>query len=187
MEQKINADFQSLMDNIIDVVQEEQIKLGFREETIRLYYPMESLNHLLGTELLEEELSKVLEEFFVYTKKQLGGVKHTHKQQRFCLIIPPKGAIYVHNEVKDRTFVKEFIEVITGHPSKIEDILAVFHRYSGQVICRKMDGEDFDYLVYFEDGRPDKYRYCIKFEEVHVIYHRFTELDYKSFGFAEAE
>ena len=41
-----------------------------------------------------------------------------------------------------------------------------------------MNSEDFDYVVYFQDGMPDDYRYCIKFEGCCVIYHRFTPKDY---------
>lgn len=40
-------DYNSLENNIIDVIKEEQIKLGYQQETIRLYYPMESINNLL--------------------------------------------------------------------------------------------------------------------------------------------
>ena len=41
-----------LMQNIMDVIAEEQIKLGYRSEVIYLYYPLKSLNSLLGTCLL---------------------------------------------------------------------------------------------------------------------------------------
>jgi hypothetical protein len=42
---------------------------------------------------------------------------------------------------------------------------------------------EFDYLVYFEDGVPDDYRYCITDEGCHLIYHRFTPEDYEDFQF----
>ena len=42
----------------------------------------------------------------------------------------------------------------------------------------------FDYLVYFEDGTPDSYRYCIKLDDDgDAVYHRFTPEDYAAFGF----
>ena len=40
--------FEKLEKNLMDVVLEEQAKLGFRREKIRLYYPLSTLNHLLG-------------------------------------------------------------------------------------------------------------------------------------------
>jgi hypothetical protein len=39
--------------------------------------------------------------------------------------------------------------------------------------------EDFDCLVYFEDGQPDSFRYCLTQEGCHVIYHRFTIEDFQ--------
>ena len=32
--------FTELRNNLIDIIREEQAKLGFREERIRLYYPL---------------------------------------------------------------------------------------------------------------------------------------------------
>ena len=37
--------FKRLEKNLIDIIKEEQAKLGFRKEEIRLYYPLISLNH----------------------------------------------------------------------------------------------------------------------------------------------
>ena len=43
-----------------------------------------------------------------------------------------------------------------------------------------MDTEDFDELLYFEDGVPDEDYYCFKTEGEHLIYHRFTKEDYQA-------
>ena len=40
--------FEKLEQNIIDMIKEEQAKLGYRKESIRLYYPLSSLVHLTG-------------------------------------------------------------------------------------------------------------------------------------------
>ena len=47
--------------------------------------------------------------------------------------------------------------------------------------------EEFDLLLYFPDGKPDSYYYCLKQEGEHVLYHRFTREDYLSFGFEEEQ
>lgn len=175
--------FESLKNNIIDVIKEEQIKLGFREETIRLYYPMDSLNNLLGKDMSVDELLKVLKQFSQYVRELLGEVQYSREDKRFCLMIPPKGVTYVHREVNDRIFLKEFIDTISKCHSNIEEIKSVFERHSDKVKCNRVTHGEFDYLLYFEDGKPDQYLYCIKFEECHTIYHRFTRTDYDSFGF----
>ena len=40
--------FERLYKNLIDIIKEEQAKLGFRREAIRLYYPLSSLNHFFA-------------------------------------------------------------------------------------------------------------------------------------------
>ena len=42
-------EYEVLIKNIIDQVKEAQIKLGYARETVRLYYPVASLNLMLGT------------------------------------------------------------------------------------------------------------------------------------------
>ena len=46
-------DFSRLENSIIDVIKEEQAKLGYRKEEIRLYYPLSSLNHFFETNVDE--------------------------------------------------------------------------------------------------------------------------------------
>lgn len=41
---------EALEKDICYVIKEEQIKLGFRKESISLYYPLSSLNSILETE-----------------------------------------------------------------------------------------------------------------------------------------
>ena len=40
--------FEKLENSLIDVIKEEQAKLGFKEEKIHLYYPLSSLNHFFS-------------------------------------------------------------------------------------------------------------------------------------------
>ena len=44
------------LDDIIDVIKEEQAKLGFKEEKIHLYYPLSSLNHFFSVQDSAEEM-----------------------------------------------------------------------------------------------------------------------------------
>lgn len=46
---------EALEKDICYVIKEEQIKLGFRKESISLYYPLSSLNSILETECFTEE------------------------------------------------------------------------------------------------------------------------------------
>lgn len=139
-------EYSKLENNIIDVLKEEQVKLGYRSEPVRLYYPLRSLNLFLGLNLNAREMQAELELFSRSMGDKLGFIGISHENERFCLLLPPQASDYVHVE-------------------------------------RAAHGE-FDYLVYFEGGKPDEFRYCITDEGCHIIYHRFTKEDYFDFQFA---
>ena len=42
--------YNRLETSLIDVIKEEQAKLGYMKEKISLYYPLSSLNHFFGNE-----------------------------------------------------------------------------------------------------------------------------------------
>lgn len=176
-------DFKALENSIIDVIKEEQIKLGYRSETIRLYYPSESIQKLLGKEYDTSTFNVVLDGFCDSVKERLGEVIHSHQGSRYCFVIPAIGVTFVHEKVEENYFLVEFINKMNHHGCTLEEILDLFNRYSDKVVFEKTNHGEFDYLIYFEDGIPDRYRYCLKFEHGHAIYHRFTKDDYESFDF----
>lgn len=177
------TDFSRLEKNIIDVIKEEQVKLGYRSETIHLYYPLSSLNRFLSANHDTEGMSAVLKEFSDTVRGRLGEVGITHQGERFCFTIPPEGVDYVHQHMTNSEFICDFIRTIEKHGCTIEDIRQVFGRYSDHVHMEKATHGEFDYVLWFEDGTPDEFRYCITDEGCHMIYHRFTAEDYSDFGF----
>ena len=174
-----------LEENIIEIVKEQQLKLGYRSEVVRLYYPLSSLNRFLGTDCDAAEMLVNLENFGDAVSDSLGDVKVSREGDRFCFLIPETGSAYVHEHMEDKCFLKDFIDVVSKHGCKIEDVLEQFRKYSDCVHIEKKAHGEFDYLVYFEDGKPDDFRYCITDEGCHIIYHRFTTEDYEDFGFDE--
>ena len=56
-------DYHKLERSLMDVVKEEQAKLGYRKEEIRLYYPLSSLNHFFDTQADAEEMEQILKGF----------------------------------------------------------------------------------------------------------------------------
>lgn len=172
--------FEMLEKVICDTIKEEQIKLGYEKETIRLYYPMSSLAHILEKDITETaEMDEILEGFCHAVIDKLGKVQVSHRAERYCIIIPPEGADYVHEHYEDNPFLREFIDVVRKHDCTLDQILEVFHRFSDQVVCKESDISEFDYVVYFNDDTLEDYRYCIKIEHGHTIYHRFTKKDFE--------
>ena len=63
--------------HIIDTVKEWQMKIGYRSEEMKLYYPDVSLAGLLelAEGWTEASLKEALQEFSKETKERLGGVQ----------------------------------------------------------------------------------------------------------------
>lgn len=175
--------FAKLEQNVIDVIKEEQVKLGYRSEIVRLYYPLTSLNRFLESECNVEQMKQELSDFGKFAEDKLGKIEISNQGERFCFAIPPQGIDYIHEHLENTEFICDFIRTIEKHGCTIEDILQQFRKHSEHVHVEKADHGEFDYLVYFEDGKPDNFRYCITDEGCHIIYHRFTVEDYEDFGF----
>lgn len=175
--------FKKLENNIVDLIEEQQLKLGYLKETVRLYYPLSSLNNFLKTSCNVDEMREQLQYFGEKTKAHLGEIKVTNSGERFCIAVPPTGAEYVYNKLDKNGFLAQLIEVVRNHGCTLEQVLQIFNKHSDKVHVEQMSNGEFDYLIYFEEGVPDDYRYCITVEGEHVTYHRYTPEDYVEFGF----
>lgn len=172
--------FFRLSHNLEDMIKEQQIKLGFDKETVRLYYPLSSLNHLLNVSLSNESrMNEMLADFCDYTAETLSDLDFSNDGDRFCIALGPKAGEYVNGLWNEDDFLPALIQTIQKHGVTLEDVLTVFRQYSDCVCVEKKEHGEFDYLVYFEDGKPDSYRYCLTVDDCHIIYHRYTEDDYK--------
>lgn len=170
--------FSKLEKNIIDVMKEEQVKLGYRSETIRLYYPILSLNRLLDTDCEVKQMADILNSFCDYAEARLGRIEISNQAERFCFTISAQGAEYVHRHMGDKEFIVDLVNTVSKHGVTIDEVLQQFYKYSDDVHVEKVSHGEFDYLIYFENGKPDDFRYCITDEGCHIIYHRFTADDY---------
>ena len=186
--------FKRLEKNLIDIIKEEQAKLGFRKEEIRLYYPLISLNHFFEADDDVDEMQTRLEQFPEQMlhrlqhlpetwQEKLGDVGVTAKKERFCFYIPEQGSVYVHEHMAENEFIKKLVELMMNHGIKKEDILAIFQKEAKDIRVGDMHNGEFDFWVRFPEENEDEYYYCFKDEGCHMIYHRFLPEDYADFGF----
>ena len=173
--------FTKLEHNIVDMIKEQQVKLGYRSESVYLFYPLGSLNRLLQTDADEGRMVQLLGAFCDGAKERLGPVEVSNQGERFCFVIPAQGADYVHAHTGSREFIVDFVNAVSRHGAAIDDLLPLFHQYSNAVHVERVSHPEFDCLVYFADGKPDDYRYCLKQEGPHVTYHRYTPEDFADF------
>lgn len=181
----MNTGYKCLAQSLIDIVKEQQAKLGYRKEIVRLYYPLQSLNHFFEAHMTEQQMLEVLatEQLPGELTGTIGEIKVTAKNERFCIEIPPQGSEYVHENTADNEFIKELIELVGKHGCTIDEIIALFRKYSDDIEIKDMDNGEFDCYVRFLNDPADKYYYCFHDEGCHIIYHRFLPEDYADFGF----
>ena len=159
--------YTKLTNNLIDLVKEEQAKLGYRKEAIRLYYPLSSLQHILGTTDSAEQLTEKLQKEADFAKDSLG--------------IPAVGSEWVHDHMQPAEFIVSLVDLVGRHGCTMEDIFALFHAQDQPVEIQEIKNGEFDYRIRFLEG-DDPYYYCFKDEEIHIIYHRFLPEDYEDLG-----
>ena len=128
----------ALKKSIVDAIEEGQLKLGYREETIRLYYPLASLCLLTEKEMSAEsmdaaQMTRALTTFSEQVKGELGEIEVSRKGERFCLAVGPKGAAWVHEHTDPSGFLADFIAAIGRHGCTMDELLAIFRRHGGHV------------------------------------------------------
>lgn len=176
-------DYKRFEKNITDNIKEAQVKLGFDGRPISLNYTGNSLKNLLCT----DDIKPALENFAVYARERLGEITFREIKSGYCITVSSEGTSYV-NSLDGFDFITELVNTVRRHGISFEDVKAVFMKHSGNVVIEEKHNGEFDYLIYFSDGVPDEYFYCIAIEEeidghMHVTYHRFTKEDYQEFDF----
>lgn len=171
--------FEALFENLIYVLGESQMKIGYTDNAASLNYPSASLARLLGTEQDDVLLHRALEEFSLYAELILGRITVSVYEGQYCLTIPSKGVRYVHENIKESPFLRELIDGVMQHRLKnINEVLALFCRYSDKVVCKKTEGDGYDHVLYFADNQPDSFIYLFETAFDHISYHRMTKADY---------
>ena len=191
----LQYNYNNLQRSLVDVIKEEQAKLGYYREDIRLYYPLSSLNHFFGTNVGADEMQRILDGtgeqdhtpiatgMNEALSDKLGMVEVSHRGDRFCFHIPPEGVEYVHENTTENEFIRELVQLVAKHGCTIEEVYQLFTKHSGHVRREPMENGEFDVRIWFEDVAEDTYYYCFKQEGEHMIYHRFLPADYEDFEF----
>ena len=102
-------DIKKLQDSLIDVIAEEQAKLGYMKEPIRLYYPLSSLHHFFESEGDAEAMQESLGGFSRGNKRNIRGSTGIAQRRSFLLL--PVGTC---DRICARTPGRECIYLCTG-------------------------------------------------------------------------
>ena len=132
-----NKGFDRLHGSLVGVIQEAQTKIGYDRHAITFYYPASSVAHMLGTKEDADAVERALRGFAAHEAPTLGAVEVVRDGERFCFHVPAEGAEFVHEKVPDSGFLRAFLAVMSGLEVSLDDILAVFHRFSDSVTCER--------------------------------------------------
>ena len=170
-----------LENNVISVIKEALLKLGYESHAIGVNYTEPSLCHLLGCK--PEELKELLNGFCDCCAEKFGEVSYAEREGGYRLDIPSQGVDYVHSLLSDDEFLASFIRTVRKPGCTIEDVKNVFLSYSSAVHFEEVDNGEFDWLIYFENGDIDDFWYCLHDDGLQLEYHRFIKEDYLDFNF----
>lgn len=173
----------TLEQNLSGVIAEMVLKLGLTGVPLSLNYPCASLGRMLGVADDPQALQPALDAFFAARKDLFGAAEAVPHEDGFCLTIPAEGVARVMSQAPAAAFLRDLIQTAQTSGATADDLLAAFRRHSDRVHVEPVDNDEFDLLVYFEDGVPDDFRYCIDQHDGFASYHRFSREDYEAFGF----
>lgn len=173
----------TLEQNLSGVIAEMVLKLGLTGVPLSLNYPCASLGRMLGVADDPQALQPALDAFFAARKDLFGAAEAVPHEDGFCLTIPAEGVARVMSQAPAAAFLRDLIQTAQTPGATADDLLAAFRRHSDRVHVETVDNDEFDLLVYFEDGVPDDFRYCIDQHDGFASYHRFSREDYEAFGF----
>ena len=137
--------YSRLAKSLIDIVKEQQAKLGYRKEIVRLYSPLSTLSHffesagadnkIAATVISEQQMLEILapNNLPKQLTDSIGEIKVTAKNERFCIEIPPEGSEYVHEHTADNEFISELIALVGTHGCPMEEITELFYKYSDDI------------------------------------------------------
>ena len=111
--------YKKLQDSLIDVIAEEQAKLGYMKEPIRLYYPLSSLHHFFKSEGDAEAMQESLGGFPEATKEIFGEVQVSHKGDRFCFFLSENATEYVHEHRDENAFIFALADCMQRSPCSV--------------------------------------------------------------------
>lgn len=172
--------FKNLEENIETTIYEGLLKLGYTEnESFSIYYDLDLLNHLLETDFTtNSQCYEHLKDFLAYVNPRFFNLVITLENKRFKFTVPKEGIAYIYDANKSHPFLGELIKTVNSHSFTLKDILAVFEKYSSNYICEEVNNSEFQYVIYFKDNKPDKFKYCFNFDQMGGFYHRLLDFSY---------
>lgn len=172
--------YKKLEENIQTTIYEGLLKLGYEAgDRFSIYYDLDLLSCLLGVSFKKnEECLSYLQAFITYANNHLIDLKIILERNRFKFTVPEAGIAFILRNNQDNPFLKDLIDKVNTHNFTLDDILAIFSKYSKNYTCEEIDNSEFQYVIYFNNNAQDKFKYCFTFDQMGGYYHRLLDFSY---------
>ena len=170
--------------HIVDTIKEWQMKIGYKEENMRLYYPAVSLIGMLELpdDTTEKELKKKLAVFAESVRERLGQIEISNVGDRYCLNVPAEGCKYISEKVPDSELLKNLLAVLNRRENDMDQVRRVFKEYAtehhGTCVEEDHESEGLGRVFCYTSEETDPYVYCMEQDDFGITYHRFSRADY---------
>lgn len=169
--------------HIIDTIKEWQMKIGYQEENMRLYYPEETLKVFLQMEedIQPEKLCHLVQIYLTEKLKTVGGVRVSQHEGRFCVEVSKEANEYIATHIRPSEFLEKFLQALST--GKIEQVRKLFQTYAGEKQGHYVEEAHEDGVgvaFSFQEEEIDPYVYCVQEDEFGLTYHRFVKSDYEN-------
>ncbi len=167
-----------LLKNLTDSVYEMMLKLDEEKSNgISVYYTPDLISYLLGED--ENSALSKIDGFSEFAKGHIGTISIDHlKDGRIGIKVGRDGIGSIMYANSEKIFLKNLIKKVRDRKSSIQDIKNIFEEESAEYKCIETFGDEFQYVIYFEDSSIDEYKYCFTFDAMGSYYHRFTDYDF---------
>lgn len=169
--------------HIIDTIKEWHMKIGYQEESIRLYYPQDSLRDFFDIDINKEDTElfcRIVQNYLTEKMSDMGEVKVSLEKQRFCIEISKELNQYIAKYIEASDFLRDFLEALST--GEIKAVRTLFQSYAeknhGKYVEKSHHGEG-SIAFSFQEERIDPYVYCVEQDEFGLTYHRFVKIEYE--------
>ncbi len=180
-----------LEEHIIDTIKEWHLKIGYQEESIRLYYPLDSVKDFFDIVINEQEdaerFCKIVQNYLSEKMSEMGEVKVSLAKQRFCIEISKELNQYIAKNIEASRFLQDFLEAMsTGEVQAVRTLFKSYAQSShGDYVEKPHHGEG-GIAFFFQEERIDPYVYCVEQDAFGLTYHRFVRTEYEKMFLKES-
>ncbi len=173
--------YENLLKNIKSTIYEGILKLGIvKGESFGIYYELDLLNYLLGTDYANaESMLESLKDFTDFSNMQLIPMTIRREGSRFRFIASGEGVAHISKDTSSTDFLKSLIDLVNTRNFDLEQVEKVFEASGQPYSCKKVDNPEFEYVFSFSDKDFDPFFYCFHIGQGHSHYHRLLEFSYR--------